>query len=79
MEYYIGTIALFAFNYEPAQFVLCNGQSLSISNKDKLYALIGKKFGGDETSFCVPDLSGADIIPGMAYYIATDGIYPQFN
>ncbi|KAF5057074.1 Phage Tail Collar Domain protein [anaerobic digester metagenome] len=79
MEYYVGAIAAFAFNYAPAQFVLCNGQSLLISKQQQLYALIGKKFGGDETSFKVPDLSDAAMIPGTAYYIATDGIYPQFD
>ncbi|WP_312047682.1 phage tail protein [Anaerotignum sp.] len=43
MEYYVGAIAAFAFNYAPAQFVLCNGQSLLISKQQQLYALIGKK------------------------------------
>ena len=78
MEYYVGAIAAFAFNYEPPHFVRCNGQSLSSSKYDKLYALIGNRFGGDETSFKVPDLAGAAVIPGTEYYIATDGYYPDF-
>jgi microcystin-dependent protein len=79
MEYYLGIIAAFAFNYAPPQFVLCNGQSLPATQYAPLYSLIGNKFGGDTTYFKIPDLSGATVIPGTAYYIATSGIYPIFN
>lgn len=78
MEYLVGTIAAFAFNFAPSQFVLCDGKSLPIAQYQQLYTYIGNRFGGDATSFNVPDLSGAKLLPSLAYYIATSGMNPQF-
>lgn len=59
MDPYIGDVRLFAGNFAPVGWVLCNGALLSISENDALFALIGTTFGGDGiTNFAVPDLRG---------------------
>lgn len=56
---YIGQIAIFAGQYAPVGYVFCNGQALSISGHEALYALIGTTYGGDGvTTFNVPDMRG---------------------
>lgn len=56
---YIGQITLFAGNFAPRNWMLCNGQILSIAEYDTLFALIGTTYGGDGvTTFALPDLRG---------------------
>ncbi|MET0877492.1 MAG: tail fiber protein, partial [Tardiphaga sp.] len=56
---FLGTIQLFAFDYAPKGWALCNGQLLSINNNAALFSLIGTKYGGDgRTTFALPDLRG---------------------
>lgn len=56
---YIGEIRLFAFPRVPNGWLACNGQSVSISQYDTLYAVIGTAYGGDGTTlFNTPDLGG---------------------
>jgi len=58
-EAYIGEIRMFAGNFPPQGWALCNGQLLSISEYDTLFALIGTTYGGDgQTTFAVPNLQG---------------------
>jgi len=58
-DQYVGEIRLFAFPRIPDGWVACNGQSLSISAYELLYALIGTVYGGDGVqTFNVPDLRG---------------------
>jgi len=58
MDYYLGEIRMFAGVIPPTDWVLCNGQMLSINAYPALYALLGTTWGGDSTSFGVPDLRG---------------------
>jgi microcystin-dependent protein len=59
MEQFVGQIIAVGFNFAPVNWVLCNGQLLSISEYQVLYALIGTTFGGNgQTTFAVPDLRG---------------------
>lgn len=59
MEAYVGEIRMFGGNFAPVGWALCNGQLLSISENDLLFALIGTTYGGDgQTTFAVPDLRG---------------------
>jgi len=58
-EPFVGEIEIFAFGVVPQGWVQCNGQSLLIQQNAALYSLIGKTFGGDATTFNVPDLRGA--------------------
>jgi microcystin-dependent protein len=56
---YVGEIRLVAFNFAPENWALCNGATLSISQNEVLFALLGTTFGGDGVNtFRVPDLQG---------------------
>lgn len=59
MEAYIGQIILFAGNYAPEGWLLCNGQTLAVADYQPLFVLIGTAYGGDGmTTFKLPDLRG---------------------
>ena len=54
---YVGEIRMFAGNFAPYGWALCNGASLAISNFDTLYNLIGTTYGGDgQQTFNLPNL-----------------------
>ncbi len=56
---YIGEIRLFGGGFAPRGWALCNGQTLSISQYQPLYSLLGTTWGGDgRQTFAVPDLRG---------------------
>lgn len=56
---YVGEIRLFAGNFAPAGWALCQGQMLSIADHDVLFTLIGTIYGGDgQQTFALPDLRG---------------------
>ncbi|MGE5396789.1 MAG: phage tail protein [Chitinophagales bacterium] len=56
---YLGEIRMFAGNYAPLDWALCNGQLLNISQYSALFSLIGTYYGGDgTTTFALPDLRG---------------------
>jgi microcystin-dependent protein len=56
---YIGEIRMFAGNFAPMGWALCNGALLSISTNEALFALLGTTYGGDgRTTFALPDLRG---------------------
>lgn len=55
----LGEIAIFAGDYAPSGWALCNGQILPIAQNDALFTLIGWVYGGDgRTTFALPDLRG---------------------
>ena len=57
MDNYLGEIRIFAGNFAPVGWALCNGALLSISNEEALYTLLGTTYGGDGVStFGLPDL-----------------------
>ncbi|MDO9396568.1 MAG: tail fiber protein [Herbiconiux sp.] len=59
MPPYIGEIRLWPGNFAPLGWLLCQGQSLDISEYDTLFNLIGTTYGGDgESTFNLPDLQG---------------------
>ena len=56
---FIGEIRIFAGNFAPYGWALCNGQILSISQNTALFAVIGTTYGGDgKTNFALPNLQG---------------------
>ena len=56
---YVGEIRLFAGNFAPLGWALCQGQLLSIAENDTLFSLIGTTYGGDgQQTFGLPDLRG---------------------
>lgn len=74
MEPFLGEIRIFAGNYAPVDWELCQGQLLSTSNYDQLYALLGTRFGGNgTTNFGLPDMQGRAPVhcgqgPGLQSY-----------
>lgn len=59
MEVFMGTIQPFAFNFAPSGWALCNGQTLSISQYQALFSLLGVYYGGNgTTNFMLPNLQG---------------------
>lgn len=60
-DYYLGEIRLFPYRggIVPVDFVVCDGQKLSIQQYQALFSLLGTTYGGDGvTTFGVPDLRG---------------------
>lgn len=58
-EAYLGEIRMFAGNFAPQGWALCNGQLLSIAENEALYSLLGTTYGGNgQTTFALPDLQG---------------------
>ncbi len=59
MDSYLGSITIFAFNWAPVSYALCNGAVLQILQNQALYALLGTAFGGDGiNTFALPNLCG---------------------
>ena len=58
-EPYIGEIRMFAGDYAPKNWSLCDGQLLAISQNNSLFSLLGTAYGGDgRTTFALPDMRG---------------------
>ena len=58
-DQYLGEIRMVGFSFAPAGWALCNGQTLSISTNNALFALLGTTYGGNgTTAFNLPDLQG---------------------
>lgn len=56
---YVGEIRMFGGNFAPVGWMLCQGQTLPISEHDTLFNLIGTTYGGDgQETFSLPDLQG---------------------
>ena len=54
---FIGQIDMFAGNFAPVGYAMCDGQILPISQNTALFALIGTTYGGNgQTTFALPDL-----------------------
>jgi microcystin-dependent protein len=72
---YIGSIFLFAGDFAPAGWAICDGSLISIAENDTLFQLIGTTFGGDgQETFALPDLRGRVPLhfnqgPGLSNYI----------
>ena len=71
---FIGEVIMFAGNFAPRGWALCDGQLLSISQNTALFSLLGTTYGGDgRTTFGLPDLRGRVAIhpgngPGLSNY-----------
>lgn len=56
-DQYLGEVRMFAGNFAPYGWALCNGQLLSIAQNTALFSLIGTYYGGDGvTTFALPNL-----------------------
>jgi len=60
MDPFVAEIRIFAGNFAPIGWALCNGQILPISQNTALFSLIGTQFGGNgTTNFALPNLQGS--------------------
>ena len=58
-EPFIGEIRMFAGNFAPRGWALCDGQILQIVQNTALFSILGTTYGGDgQTTFGLPDLRG---------------------
>ena len=55
---FAGQIMIFAGNFAPAGWAICDGQYLSAEENEQLFDVIGTTYGGDNGMFAVPDLRG---------------------
>ncbi|WP_435745326.1 phage tail protein [Nocardioides sp. SYSU DS0663] len=71
-DYFLGEIAVCAFNFAPKGWAFCEGQVMPISQNTALFALLGVTYGGDgKTTFALPDLRGRTVMghgqgPGLS-------------
>lgn len=71
---YLGEIRMFAGNFAPKGWALCNGQLVLITQNQALFAILGTTYGGDGmTNFGLPDFRGRVAVsqgqaPGYANY-----------
>lgn len=74
-EPFIGEIRMFAGSFAPNGWALCQGQTLSISENDALFNLIGTTYGGDgQETFQLPDLrSRVPIHQGNNFILGENG------
>lgn len=55
----LGEVRLFAGNFAPRGWALCQGQLLPINSNSALFSILGTTYGGDgRTTFGLPDLRG---------------------
>lgn len=56
---FLSEIRIFAFNFAPKGWAMCNGQLLPINQNQALFALLGTTYGGNgTTNFALPNLQG---------------------
>lgn len=59
MDPYIGEIRLFAGNFAPRGWALCDGTVMYIQQNPALFAVLGNRYGGDaQTTFALPNMLG---------------------
>lgn len=59
MDSYLGEIKLWALNFAPKDWHLCDGALLPVAQNQALFSLLGAYYGGDgRTNFALPDLRG---------------------
>ncbi|HLI57017.1 MAG TPA: tail fiber protein, partial [Actinomycetota bacterium] len=67
---YVGEIRMFAGNFAPVGWALCNGALLQIDENEVLFQLIGTTYGGDgQNTFALPNLQSrvpVHVGPGFA-------------
>lgn len=77
---FFGSIELFPYKFVPMNYQRCDGTILPGQQYEALYALLGNRFGGDGiNSFAVPNLLGAEPLPGTNYYISLNGLWPEIT
>jgi microcystin-dependent protein len=74
MDPILGMIYLFAGNFAPTGYAMCEGQLMPINENQALFSILGTTYGGNGVqTFGLPKLTGPD---GAKYVIALQGVYP---
>jgi microcystin-dependent protein len=80
----VGEIVLFAGNFPPRGWMLCDGRILLISHYAALFSLLGTTYGGDgRVNFALPNLKAFALpdlkapVEGLNYIIAIQGAWPE--
>jgi microcystin-dependent protein len=74
-EQFVAEIRIFAGNFAPTGWALCNGQLIPISQNTALFSLLGTMYGGDgKSTFALPNLQGCAPLgfgqgPGLSDYV----------
>lgn len=74
MQGTIGEVRMFAANFAPTSWALCQGQILPIQQNTALFSILGTYYGGDGVrTFALPDLRGRTIAgvgqgQGLSFY-----------
>lgn len=59
MEPFLGQISVFGFEFAPANWATCSGQTVPIAQNTSLFSLLGTRFGGNgTTTFALPNMGG---------------------
>lgn len=59
LEPYLGSVEMFAGNFAPVGYMVCDGAMLQVSQNQALFSLLGTTYGGNgQTAFKIPDLRG---------------------
>ena len=57
---FLAEIRIFAGNFAPSGWALCNGQRIPLSQNAALFSLLGTSYGGDgKSTFGLPNLQGS--------------------
>lgn len=57
---FVAEIRIFACNFAPTGWAMCNGQLLPISQNTALFSLLGTIYGGDgKSTFALPNVQGS--------------------
>jgi microcystin-dependent protein len=74
MEGVIGYTTLFAGNFAPKNWAMCQGQIINIASNTALFSILGTVYGGNgTTTFGLPNLQGRAVVgvgtgPGLSQY-----------
>ena len=80
MDFFIGQICMFPWDWAVRGWAKCDGQMLQIAQYQALYALIGTEFGGDgRTTFALPKMKPIKTDGGgdVAYFVNLLGVFPS--
>ena len=82
MDFYVGLICHFPFDFTPQFFRRCDGGLLDIKRYGALHFLIGQTYGQDDRgNFKLPDLRGKSPLDAdqndCHYFICIEGVFPS--
>ena len=91
MSTIVGEIKLWSSDTIPAGWLICDGRTLNVAQYTPLYTVLGNLYGGDGTTFVLPDLRDRTVrglntstqslgsTTGSDYVTITNSNLPQHN